>query len=109
MESHLKMSVRGILVLPNTHPAVASMSILIFASILWRRLYLISPVDSTLRLLLVLLDLRFLCSPNIPVSHCVAFKDAVLPTAEIPEVLAVTAANMQQYDLPGHLQPRIDA
>ena len=58
MESHLNMSVRGIIVLPNTHPSIASMSILIIATNLQHHLCLVSPVDSTVRLLLVLLALR---------------------------------------------------
>ena len=47
--------------------------------------------------------------PAVFAAHGVASAPAVQPTAEIPAVLAVTAANMQQFDLPGHLQPRLDA
>ena len=42
-------------------------------------------------------------SAAIQAAHGVAFQDAVLPTLEIPAVIEVTAADMQQYDLPGHL------
>ena len=113
MELHLKMSVCGILVLPNTHQRCG---FYVHPYFCFRSL---APSLS-----------GFTCGFDTPVvtgvtgsvlvpatvgtatilaAHGVAAAAAVVPTAEIPAVLAVTASAMQQYDLPSHLHPRIDA
>ena len=47
-------------------------------------------------------------TPAIAAAMGVAPAAAILATAEIPAVTAVPASAMQQYDLPGHLQPSLD-